>query len=216
LAAQAHRHVILVGKQQQSHRSSTASTAKITDSDFLADYVRRLHEATALSEERLGWFHAAREIWRETRAAGGRVVFIGNGGSAAIASHLATDLNKAGGVPTLCFNDASQITCLANDYGFENWIAHALRLNCRPSDSLVAISSSGRSPNILNAVGAARRLEMKVITLSGMEADNPLRRLGDLNLWLDSKAYNIIESAHQFWLLMVLDWIIGQAEYKSN
>jgi D-sedoheptulose 7-phosphate isomerase len=192
------------------------STAKITDSDFLADYVRRLHNATALSDEHRGWFQAAREIWRETLAAGGRVVFVGNGGSAAIASHLATDLSKAGGVPALCFNDACQITCLANDYGFENWIAHAVRLNCRASDSLVAISSSGRSANILNAVAAARRLQMKVVTLSGMEADNPLRRLGDVNLWLDSKAYNIIESTHQFWLMMLLDWIIGQAEYRAN
>ncbi len=192
------------------------STDEIPDSDFLADYVRRLRDATELTDERRGWFRATREIWRETRAAGGRVVFIGNGGSAAIASHLAGDLSKAGGVPALCFNDASLITCLANDYGFENWIAHALLLNCRPSDSLVAISSSGRSANILNAVAAARRLEMKVVTLSGMEADNPLRRLGDVNLWLDSKAYNIIESAHQFWLMMVLDWIIGRAEYKAN
>ncbi len=192
------------------------STDEIPDSDFLTDYVRRLHDATELTDERRGWFRATREIWRETRAAGGRVVFIGNGGSAAIASHLANDLSKAGGVPALCFNDASLITCLANDYGFENWIAHALLLNCRPSDSLVAISSSGRSANILNAVAAARRLEMKVVTLSGMEADNPLRCLGDVNLWLDSKAYNIIESAHQFWLMMVLDWIIGRAEYKAN
>ena len=192
------------------------ATAKITDSDFLADYVRRLHDATALSEERLGWFRAVREIWRQTCAAGGRIVLVGNGGSAAIASHLATDLSKAGGVPAICFNDAGQITCLANDYGFENWIAHALRLNCRASDSLVAISSSGRSANILKAVAAARRLEMKVVTLSGMEADNPLRHLGDVNLWINSKAYNIIESTHQFWLMMVLDWIIGRAEYKAN
>jgi D-sedoheptulose 7-phosphate isomerase len=207
-----------MGRQPQA--TSVKSKTKITDSDFdsdfLADYVRRLHDAIVLSDERLAWFRGTREIWRETRAARGRVVFIGNGGSAAIASHLASDLSKAGGVPALCFNDASQITCLANDYGFENWIAHALRLNCRASDSLVAISSSGRSANILNAVAAARRLEMKVVTLSGMEANNPLRRLGDVNLWLDSKAYNIIESAHQFWLMMVLDWIIGRAEYKAN
>jgi len=192
------------------------STDEISESDFLADYVRRLHDATELTDERREWLRATREIWRETRAAGGRVVFIGNGGSAAIASHLASDLGKAGGVPALCFSDASLITCLANDYGFENWIGHALRLNCRSSDSLVAISSSGRSPNILNAVAAARRLGMKVVTLSGMEAGNPLRRTGDVNLWLNSKAYNIIESVHQFWLMMVLDWIIGRAEYKAN
>jgi phosphoheptose isomerase len=195
---------------------SAISTAKLGEVDFMADYVRRLHEATSLSDERRTWVGAVREIWCETRTAGGRVVFIGNGGSAGIASHLANDLAKAGGIPAACFSDASQITCLANDYGFENWIAHALRLSCRRGDSLVAISSSGQSANILNAVAAARRLEMKVVTLSGMEARNPLRRLGDANLWLDSKAYNIIESAHQFWLMMVMDSIIGRAEYKAN
>jgi len=191
-------------------------TAKPGEADFMADYVHRLHEATSLSDERRTWVGDVREIWCETRDAGGRVVFIGNGGSAGIASHLASDLAKAGGIGAVCFSDASQITCLANDYGFENWIAHALRLSCRRGDSLVAISSSGRSPNILNAVAAARRFEMKVVTLSGMDAENPLRRQGDANLWLDSKAYNIVESAHQFWLMMVLDSLIGRAEYKAN
>src|SRR6266436_1988871 len=142
------------------------STDEIPDSDFLVDYVRRLRDATELTDERRGWFRATREIWRETRAAGGRVVFIGNGGSAAIASHLAGDLSKAGGVPALCFSDASLITCLANDYGFENWIAHALLLNCRPSDSLVAIISSGRSANIHIAVAPARRVEIQAVSFA--------------------------------------------------
>jgi phosphoheptose isomerase len=195
---------------------SAMPAAKLDEADFLADYVRRLHDVTSLSDERGAWVGAVSEIWRETRDVGGRVAFIGNGGSAAIASHLTSDLSKAAGIPAVCFSDASQISCLANDYGFDNWIAHALRLNCRRGDSLVAISSSGRSVNILNAVASARRLEMKIVTLSGMDADNPLRRLGDANLWLDSKAYNIIESAHQFWLMMVMDSIIGRAEYKAK
>jgi hypothetical protein len=55
-----------------------------------------------------------------------------------------------------------------------------------------------------------------VVTLSGFTAENPLRQLGDINFWIDSKAYNIVETAHQFWMMSVIDLIIGRAEYSSN
>jgi phosphoheptose isomerase len=144
------------------------------------------------------------------------VIFIGNGGSAAIASHLAIDLSKNASLPAICFSDASLMTCLANDFGFEQWLAQALRINARAGDCLVAISSSGRSKNILNAVAQARAMQLEVITLSGMSADNPLRALGDLNFWVDSNSYNIIETAHQFWMMAVIDLIIGRAEYPAS
>jgi D-sedoheptulose 7-phosphate isomerase len=143
--------------------------------------------------------------------AGGKVMFIGNGGSAAIAAHLAIDVSNNAGVRATGFNDGSQITCLANDYGFENWIAHAIRLNADADDVLVAISSSGRSANILNGVSESRKLGLPVVTLSGMQPDNPLRALGAVNFWADSHAYNLIETAHQFWMMSVIDLIIGDA-----
>jgi hypothetical protein len=55
-----------------------------------------------------------------------------------------------------------------------------------------------------------------VITLSGMSADNPLRKLGDVNYWADSRSYNIVETAHQFWMMAVIDLIIGRAEYPAS
>ena len=107
---------------------------------FLDDYVGRLHRVITVDADVCAQITATRAIWLETRERGGRVTFIGNGGSAGIASHLAIDLAKNAGVPATCFNDASAITCLANDYGFEEWLAHAVRLNARPADCLVAIS----------------------------------------------------------------------------
>jgi len=183
---------------------------------FLDDYVGRLHRVIRVDDAIVAQITATREIWLRTCARGGRVVFIGNGGSAGIASHLAIDLSKNASLPAVCFSDASMMSCLANDFGFEEWLAHALRLNARAGDCLVAISSSGRSKNILNAVAKARAMNLDVITLSGMSPDNPLRELGDVNYWVDSRSYNIVETAHQFWMMAVIDLIIGRAEYPAS
>lgn len=183
---------------------------------FLDDYVRRLHRAVTVDDDLFGQISFTSKIWLRTRERGGRVIFIGNGGSAGIASHLAIDLSKNASVPAVCFTDASMMSCLANDYGFEEWLAHAIRLNARAGDCLVAISSSGRSKNILNAVTKARAMELDVITMSGMSPGNPLRELGDINYWVDSRSYNIVETAHQFWMMAVIDLIIGRAEYPAS
>jgi phosphoheptose isomerase len=183
---------------------------------FLSDYVAQLGAVIAPTDDWIEKICATRALWLAAKAKGGKVIFVGNGGSAGIASHLAIDLAKNGGVPATCFNDGGQITCLANDYGFENWIAHAVRLYAQPADSLVAISSSGRSPNILNGVAKAREMGLSVVTLSGMAPDNPLRALGDVNFWADSRGYNIVETAHQFWMMSAIDLIIGKVEYPAS
>ena len=59
-------------------------------------------------------------------------------------------------------------------------------------------------------------MNLDVITLSGMSPDNPLRELGDVNYWVDSRSYNIVETAHQFWMMAVIDLIIGRAEYPAS
>jgi phosphoheptose isomerase len=196
--------------------SRPLTSADIDCKVFLDDYVGRLHRVIRVDDAVVAQITATREIWLRTCARGGRVVFIGNGGSAGIASHLAIDLSKNASLPAICFSDASMMSCLANDYGFEEWLAHALRLNARAGDCLVAISSSGRSKNILSAVAKARAMKLDVITLSGMSPDNPLRELGDVNYWVDSRSYNIVETAHQFWMMAVIDLIIGRAEYPAS
>ena len=135
---------------------------------------------------------------------GCKVMLVGNGGSAAIASHIAVDLSKNAGIRATAFNDASALTCLANDYGYEDVFRKQVLYYGVRGDVLVAISSSGRSPNILRAADAARSL-MPVFTFSGFEADNPLRQMGDLNFYVPSNSYGLVETAHQLLLHYVVD-----------
>lgn len=140
---------------------------------------------------------------------GGKAILIGNGGSAAIASHLATDMWKNGKLEAVTFNDPSLLTCLSNDCGYEDAFAIALERFARPIDTLVAISSSGRSPNILNGVSRARAIGCKVVTFSGFDTDNPLRQSGDFNLYLGSHIYGIVEAGHLALLHSMLDAHMG-------
>ena len=146
----------------------------------------------------------------------GKVVFFGNGGSAAIASHLSVDLNKNAKIPSISFNDPGIITCYANDFGYKNWISKTIELSLTKKDVVVLISSSGKSLNIINAAKYAKKKKIQTITLSGMNKKNNLKKMGLINFWVNSKSYNIIETAHQFFIMAVIDLIIGKAEYKAN
>lgn len=146
---------------------------------------------------------------RQTDAAGNKLLFVGNGGSAAIASHMATDYCKNGGIRSLALNDSSMLTCLGNDIGYDQVFAKQLELHARPRDLLIAISSSGRSANILNAVKAGRAAECAIVTLSGFSADNPLRGLGDINFYLSSDRYGFVEIGHLTICHAILDFACG-------
>ena len=144
----------------------------------------------------------------------GKLIFAGNGASAAIASHCALDFTKQAGVPSISFNDPSLITAFANDYGYENWVARAIGFYAQQQDIAVLISTSGKSPNMINAAKYALEKGMKIITFTGFSANNPLKQLGDLNFWVNSNAYNIVECTHMIWLTTVIDLVIGKAEYS--
>ena len=156
-----------------------------------------------------------KELLLRTHAQGRKAIFAGNGGSAAIASHCAVDFTKNAGVRCVNFNEADLITCLANDYGYERWLAKALQLYADPGDLVILISSSGASRNMLEAARYARRKELTVVTFTGFAPDNPLRAVGALNVWVDSRAYNVVEMTHHIWLLAVCDLLIGHAEYAA-
>lgn len=143
----------------------------------------------------------------ETHAKGRKVILAGNGGSASIASHVSVDFTKTSGIRAINFNEADLITCFANDYGYERWVEQALKFYADSGDLVILISSSGRSPNIVNAALEARRRDLFCLTFSGFSADNPLRELGDLNFWCDSGQYNHVEMVHQGWLLSLVDFI---------
>jgi D-sedoheptulose 7-phosphate isomerase len=149
------------------------------------------------------------ELARSAHASGNKLIFIGNGGSAAIASHMATDYSKNGNIRSLALNDSSMLTCLGNDLGYERVFAKQIELHARPGDLVIAISSSGRSANILNAVAAAHAAECKIVTLSGFTPDNPLRSRGDVNFYISSDRYGFVEIGHLTICHAILDFICG-------
>lgn len=139
-----------------------------------------------------------------------KLIFVGNGGSAAIVSHSVVDYWKNGRMKTMCFNSPSILTALSAKYGYEHAFEKAVEVYAEPGDLLFAISSSGSSKNILNAVSQARKKGCGVVTLSGFSRENPLRRLGDLNCYIDSFEYGIVELAHQIILHNVLDYFMDR------
>ena len=125
-----------------------------------------------------------------------KVLLIGNGGSHSIVSHLAADLQEGLGVRAMVFAEGTRITALSNDYGYDNAFDHQFKQWLDPKDLVIAISSSGQSQNIINAVEGALRMEARVVTMSGFRSDNPLRSLGLLNLYVPSESYGQVELAH--------------------
>jgi D-sedoheptulose 7-phosphate isomerase len=132
-------------------------------------------------------------------------MFIGNGGSAGIAGHMAIDFTKNGRMPAMCFNDGAALTCLGNDFGYEEVFAYQLRAHARAGDVLFAISSSGASENILRAVTVARARDCAVITMSGFKPGNPLRSMGDVNFYIGLSEYGLVEVAHTAMIHAVVD-----------
>lgn len=137
-----------------------------------------------------------------------RVFFIGNGASAAISDHMAADWMKAGGFSAFSLNSAPALTAIANDIGYEQVFAQQLSVHACARDTLVAISSSGRSANILAGVAAARVIGMYIVTLSGFSPDNPLRKLGHENIYVPSSRYGVVEVAHHAILHGILDRVL--------
>lgn len=130
------------------------------------------------------------------RTTGGKAIVIGNGGSAAIAAHVHNDLCKAVGVRALTFTDVSLFSALSNDCGYASVYEWPMNLWADTDDLLMAISSSGKSENILRAVKAATRRGCQLVTFSGFAPDNPLRASGALNFYVPSNAYGYVELAH--------------------
>ncbi len=158
----------------------------------------------------------AKELLIQKNKCNNKVLFAGNGASAAIASHAALDFTKQAKIRSICFNDSAFITAFSNDYGYENWVKRALSFHGKEGDIAILISSSGSSPNIVNAAKYAKENGISIISFSGFDKKNPLNQLGDINFLVESKAYNIIECIHQIWLLMICDLIIGKTEYSVS
>ena len=135
----------------------------------------------------------------------GKVFIVGNGGSSSIASHVSVDFAKVANIQSETFNNANLITTFANDYGHDNWICEAIKAYLQKNDILILISSSGTSKNIVNAANYCKNNNIELITLSGFNSINPLSKLGDVNIHINSQNYNFIEMSHHIILLSIVD-----------
>jgi D-sedoheptulose 7-phosphate isomerase len=133
---------------------------------------------------------------REATDSGGKILLVGNGGSAAVVSHMQNDICKAGNRRALVFTEQALLTAYSNDDGYDTAYASMAKLWAGPDDVLIAISSSGNSENILKTCRVVENLGVRIITLSGFTPENSLRTIGDVNFYVESTSYGIVETAH--------------------
>ena len=189
----------------------------MSDEDFVKKYLEDFSSLVKSNETIVEKIIRVKNILVDAKKNNNKIMIFGNGGSAAIASHVSVDLTKNANIRSVNFNEADLITCFSNDYGYERWIEKTIDFYADNNDVLILISSSGKSPNMIKACKAARNKKIsKIITFTGHDNNNPLSQLGDINFWINSKAYNFIENIHQIWLLTIVDLIIGKREYLPN
>lgn len=156
------------------------------------------------------------ECFRIARKEGNVVFFIGNGGSAGIAIHMTADFLKNAQMRTVSMHNPATLTCLGNDFGMEFIFSKQLELLARPGDLMVAISSSGNSPNILRGIEMAKRNGAWVITLTGFRENNKARQLGDYNIYVPSMEYGIVESVHNIILQQTVDILMEENKEEQG
>ena len=185
------------------------------DKKFLDDYWQRYQELLLNSRNDEDLIKMRDEI-HKTFHSRGKLIFVGNGASASLCSHAATDFTKQAKIPSIAFNDHNLITALSNDYGYENWVKKAIEYYSNENDMLLFISVSGESNNLINGIKFANINNLKTASLTGSDKNNTLKKNSDLSLWVDSKAYNIVESIHTIWITLIIDMFVGDPEYKVN
>ena len=186
------------------------------NNNFFEKYFNDLSKIIKPGTECLKKLNVVKDLIVSTSKKSGKILIFGNGGSAAIASHVSVDLTKNARIRAMNFNEADLITCFSNDYGYDRWIEKTIDFYADKKDIIILISSSGQSRNMINACRAAKKKRIKVISFTGHSKNNPLSKLSKISLWVNSKAYNYIENIHQIWLLGICDLIIGKKEYSAK
>jgi len=170
-------------------------------------YIKRLSDALENTEYEMSTDELV-DFLIEKRSNKNKIIFIGNGGSAAIAIHMTADFMKNGGMRTVSMYDSATITCLGNDYGYEQIFAKQIERIGEDGDVLIAISSSGNSPNIIAAIEAAKAREIKVVSFTGFSSDNQARQKADISVYVPCNEYGIVESIHNLILQQIVDMIL--------
>ena len=173
--------------------------------NFFEKYNSKLKNLLKLDSRTILKLNKVRNFLKVVKKKKKKVLIFGNGGSAAIANHFTIDILKNTEIRCVNFNEASTITCLSNDFGYENWVKKSIEYNSDKGDVVIIISSSGESKNMINACKYAKKKKLPLITLTGFKKENSVSKLGLVNFWVDSKIYNHVENTHQFLLLTVVD-----------
>lgn len=135
----------------------------------------------------------------------------GNGGSAAICSHVSVDLTKACGLKSHVYTDPALITCFGNDFGYENAYAEILHRHGSAQDAVIAISSKGESANIYNLIKKSNEMGCKTIVLTGFDKSNSISKLpATLHIHISSQNYNVVETMHQTVLLAACEELMSR------
>ena len=190
----------------------------MTNYKFFEKYLNEITGHLKLNLETNNKLISISKIFKRASLKKRKIIFLGNGGSAAIASHVSVDLTKNANVRAINFNEADLITCLSNDKGYENWMKSALELYSDNGDIVVLISTSGTSQNIIMAAKWCLENKKMLITFTGRKKNNKLKLINKkgINLWVDSNSYNHVEMVHHIWLLSIVDFLIGKSEYEPK
>tara|TARA_B110000977_G_scaffold30197_1_gene39617 strand:- start:234 stop:803 length:570 start_codon:yes stop_codon:yes gene_type:complete len=182
------------------------------------DYFAEINQHLNNDKNLINKLKKTSQIFKKCNSRKNKIIFIGNGGSAATSSHVSVDLTKNAKILSTNFNEPDLITCLSNDYGYENYLANAIRLYATKGDVVVLISCSGESPNLKKAMKYCRKKKFFTITFTGRNKKNSLIKMNNsgINFWVNSNAYNIIETVHHALLLSIVDNIIGKSVYEPK
>ena len=177
------------------------ATPHTSAASYFAGYADEMSRAAKTIEP--GSLDRAAGVLLDAYSRGARMFSCGNGGSAAIANHIqcdhvknirtSTDLTPQ--VLSLSTN-VELLTAIANDMGYENIFVYQLQSQSRPSDVLMAVSSSGRSPNVVQALTWARENGLRTIAITGFDG-GPARAVAEVSIHADCTNYGIIEDLHQ-------------------
>ena len=173
----------------------------------IISYIKNFRDTSLINDETTKEIIKSINFIKKLKKKNKKILIFGNGGSQSIASHFQTDMIKKNQIRCLNFSGSSILTCLANDYGYENAFKKLIEIFADPEDMVILISSSGNSSNIINAYIKANEIGCNILTLSGFDQNNKLNRISKNKIWINSSHYNNIENTHQMILLLIMDMI---------
>ena len=135
----------------------------------------------------------------------GTIYFFGNGASASISDHLATDLTKTCKIKSRTFNNSNLLTCFSNDYGYQNSFKEIIKSQINKNDLCVCISCSGESKNVVNAAKYCAKIGIRFVSFTGFDKNNSLKKISNISYYVDSNNYNVVETVHQTALLSIVE-----------